>query len=114
VPRRVSSLRFVGRAGERGALESALARASEGVPAFTFVAGESGVGKSRLVTEFEAHAAGAGVRVLVGHCLEIGGTVDPYAPLVEALRSIGESLPEATSCSRRCSRCSTGSARSRS
>jgi predicted ATPase/DNA-binding CsgD family transcriptional regulator len=97
VLRRVSSPTFVGRTEERAVLGSTLARASEGVPAFTFVAGESGVGKSRLITEFESHAAHAGVPVLVGHCLELGGTVYPYAPLVEALRSIGESLPEVTS-----------------
>ena len=65
------------------------------MPAFTFVAGESGVGKSRLVAEFEARA---GVpRVLVGHCLELGGTTFPYAPLVEALRPLGESVPDASS-----------------
>jgi predicted ATPase len=97
VLRRVSSPTFVGRSEELAVLDSALARASEGVPAFAFVAGESGVGKSRLVAEFEARAASAGVRVLVGHCLELGGTIFPYAPLVEALRPLGESLPDATS-----------------
>ena len=71
-------------------LDSAVAR----MPAFMFVAGESGVGKSRLVSEFEARA---GVPVLVGHCLELGGTTFPYAPLVEALRPLGESVPEASS-----------------
>ena len=97
VLRRVSSPTFVGRTAELAALESALARASEGIPAFAFVAGESGVGKSRLVTEFEARAARSGARVLVGHCLELGGTIFPYAPIVEALRPLGESLPDAAS-----------------
>ena len=95
VLRRVSSPTFVGRAGELAVLDGALSRASEGVPAFTFVAGESGVGKSRLVTEFEARATHAGARVLVGHCMELGGTVFPYAPLVQALRPVareGEGL----------------------
>ena len=71
-------------------LESAPARA----PAFALVAGESGVGKSRLVSEFEARA---GVPVLVGHCLELGGSAFPYAPLVDALRPLGESVPDAAS-----------------
>ena len=90
VLRRVSSPTFVGRAEELAALGAAAERA----PAFMFVAGESGVGKSRLVSEF---AADAGIPVLVGHCLELGGTTFPYAPLVEALRPLGESVPEAAS-----------------
>src|SRR3954471_22543100 len=56
MPRRVSSPVFVGRADELGRLEHALARAADGTPAFVFVAGESGVGKSRLIAEFESHA----------------------------------------------------------
>src|SRR4051812_25664293 len=84
VLRRVSSANFVGRTAELALLEGTLDR----VPAFTFVAGESGVGKTRLVTEFEQRAAEAGGRVLVGHCLELGGTVFPYAPLVDALRPV--------------------------
>jgi ATP/maltotriose-dependent transcriptional regulator MalT len=88
--RRVSSPTFVGRSEELAALDAAVARA----PGFTFVAGESGVGKSRLVSEFEARAE---LPVLVGHCLELGGTTFPYAPLVEALRPLGESVPDAAS-----------------
>jgi predicted ATPase len=92
--RRVSSPTFVGRTDELAALDLALARSVAGSPGFAFVAGESGVGKSRLVRELEARAVAAGARVLVGHCR---GTVFPYAPLVAALRSAGESLPEAES-----------------
>jgi ATP/maltotriose-dependent transcriptional regulator MalT len=88
MPRRVSSPKFVGRSEELSALSGALDRATGGSPAFAFVAGESGVGKSRLVSELESHARQAGARVLVGHCLELGGTVIPYAPLVGALRPL--------------------------
>ncbi len=84
VLRRVSSPTFVGRAGELAALEAALARP----PAFLFVAGESGVGKSRLLSELGARAAADGARVLVGRCLELGDTVFPYAPLIDALRPV--------------------------
>ena len=90
VLRRVSSPSFVGRAEELALLDSALAR----TPAFTFVAGESGVGKSRLVSEFEERAE---IPVLVGHCLELGGTTFPYAPIAEALRPLGESVPDGAS-----------------
>ena len=94
VLRRVSSATFVGRADELAVLDGALDRAAAGVPAFAFVAGESGVGKSRLVAEFEARATAAGARVLIGHCLELGGTVFPYAPLVDALRPVARELAE--------------------
>src|SRR4051795_11077233 len=99
MPRRVSSPVFVGRADELGRLEHALARAADGTPSFVFVAGESGVGKSRLISEFESRARerwddGAEPYVLVGHCLELGGTEFAYAPLVEALRPIARDLAE--------------------
>ncbi|HEY6691914.1 MAG TPA: AAA family ATPase [Solirubrobacteraceae bacterium] len=94
VLRRVSSATFVGRADELAVLDAALDRAAGGAPAFAFVGGESGVGKSRLVGEFEARATAAGARVLIGHCLELGGTVFPYAPLVDALRPVARELAE--------------------
>src|SRR5215207_3638270 len=91
---RVSSPTFVGRADELAALDGALGRAAAGVPAFTFVAGESGVGKSRLVAELEVRARNAAARVFVGHCLELGGAAIPYAPLVDALRPVARELAE--------------------
>jgi DNA-binding NarL/FixJ family response regulator/tetratricopeptide (TPR) repeat protein len=100
MPRRVSSPVFVGRTAELATLEAALERAAAGTPAFVFLAGESGVGKSRLIAEFESHArtrgdeAGEEPYVLVGHCLELGGTEFAYAPLVEALRPIARDLAE--------------------
>jgi DNA-binding CsgD family transcriptional regulator len=92
VLRRLSSPTFVGRAEELAVLEGALARAAGGVPSFAFVAGESGVGKSRLIAEFETRARAAGAQVFVGHCLELGGTVIPYAPLLDALRPVAREL----------------------
>ena len=93
---RVSSHAFVGRADELAALDGARGRAAAGVPAFAFVAGESGIGKTRLVTELKARATERGARVLVGHCLELGGTAIPYAPLIDALRPIARAaeVPE--------------------
>src|SRR3954467_7421659 len=82
---RVSSPTFVGRADELAALDGALGRAAAGGPAFTFVGGESGVGKSRLVSELEARARDFGARVFVGHCMELAGAAIAYAPLVDAL-----------------------------
>jgi DNA-binding CsgD family transcriptional regulator/tetratricopeptide (TPR) repeat protein len=92
VIRRLSSSTFVGRQDELALLEGGVLRASAGVPAFAFVAGESGVGKSRLVGELEARARAAGAQVFVGHCLPLGGTVIPYAPLLDALRPVAREL----------------------
>src|SRR4051812_42383821 len=89
---RLSSPTFVGRAEELAVLEGALQRAATGTPAFAFIAGESGVGKSRLIAEFEIRAREAGAQVFVGHCLELGGTVIPYAPVLDALRPVAREL----------------------
>ena len=94
VLRRVSSATFVGRATELSVLDAALSGSVAGVPAFVFVAGESGVGKSRLVGEFEARAVANGARVLIGRCLELGGAVFPYAPLLDALRPVARDVAE--------------------
>jgi DNA-binding CsgD family transcriptional regulator/tetratricopeptide (TPR) repeat protein len=59
------------------------------------ISGESGVGKSRLVAEFESIAAAAGARFLAGACVDVGGSELPYAPLVAALRTLArESDPD--------------------
>ncbi len=68
---RVTSPRIVGREAELDALGSALERASRAEPAAVFLGGDSGIGKSRLLHEFEQRAAAAGagllaVRTLLG------------------------------------------------
>ena len=52
------------------------------------VAGEAGIGKTRLVTEVVGYAAGLGVVALAGGCLDVGEGVLAYAPVVEALRPL--------------------------
>lgn len=90
---RVSSSRFVGRRNELDQLERALsADGEEGVlPALFFVAGESGVGKTRLLRELIGRAEGEGIRVIGGSCIELGEDELPYAPLVAALRPLHRS-----------------------
>ncbi len=84
---RVSSSRFVGRERELAELRRALSSADE-LPAVYFVAGESGVGKTRLLRELAAAAEADGARALGGSCIELGGDELPYAPLVAALRPL--------------------------
>ncbi len=85
---RVSSARFVGRTSELAELEAALLDAAAGRPSLVFVAGESGMGKTRLLGELEARAREEGVRVLHGDCVEVGEGELPYAPLVGVLRPL--------------------------
>ena len=72
---------------ELAELEAALADAATGVPSLAFVAGESGVGKTRLLAELARRRTG-GARVLSGECVELGEGELPYAPLVAALRPL--------------------------
>jgi predicted ATPase len=84
----VTASRLVGRTAELSELEAALADAASGRPSLAFVAGESGVGKTRLLTELERRARAEGARVIGGDCVELGEGELPYAPLVAALRPL--------------------------
>ena len=98
---------FTGRAEERTLLRGLLDGAREGCGALGLIAGEPGVGKTRLIQELAADAASQGFLCLEGHCYEQEGAV-PYHPFVEmlemALRAVphddlraalGQSAPEA-------------------
>jgi DNA-binding CsgD family transcriptional regulator len=78
---------LVGRAEQLAVLGEALAATGRGEPATVLIGGEAGVGKSRLVGEFSALAAGGG-RVLVGGCLELGASGLPFAPFTTVLRQL--------------------------
>ncbi|MGI8777186.1 MAG: helix-turn-helix transcriptional regulator [Acidimicrobiales bacterium] len=86
------SLEFVGRAEELGRLDDALERAVAGEAAALFVGGESGVGKTRLVSEFLARAGDLGATVLVGGCIDLGNGGLPYWPIIVALRDLVRQL----------------------
>jgi ATP/maltotriose-dependent transcriptional regulator MalT len=92
---RVSCPVLVGRDGEVARLREAIERAAGGQPATVLVAGEAGIGKTRLVTEALGHAAGLGAVALAGGCLDVGEGVLAYAPVVEALRPLAGLLSAA-------------------
>jgi len=73
---------FVGRAHELALLKRHLA--GTGPPAL-FLAGEPGIGKTRLLREAASRAPAYGLRVLEGGCQRRGGQ-DPYSPLLEAIK----------------------------
>ena len=77
---------FVGREKELGQLLAELDEAASGRGRLVLVAGEPGIGKSRLAEELIAHARARGTQVLVGRCWEAGGA-PAYWPWVQALRT---------------------------
>ena len=84
----MTSSRFIGRSRELAELEAAIQDASDGRPSLAFIAGESGVGKTRLLNELERRALTVDARVLTGDCVALGEDELPYAPIVAALRSL--------------------------
>jgi DNA-binding CsgD family transcriptional regulator len=86
---------FVGRAEELDRLLALLDRAERGRPAVGLVAGDAGVGKTRLLDELGARAGIRGARVLVGGCMEVGDVGLPYVPFLDAFRDLGSRPGEA-------------------
>ncbi|HET9083108.1 MAG TPA: AAA family ATPase [Candidatus Limnocylindrales bacterium] len=90
---RLMSPIVVGRTTELGTIADGLDVAVNGGATTLLLAGEAGVGKSRLVGEAIRMANERGVQVLRGACVNIGSTGVPYGPIVEALRELQRELP---------------------
>jgi class 3 adenylate cyclase len=82
---------FVGRGGEVERLERLWKEAGAGALRVALVAGEPGVGKTRLAAELAVAAHSEGGLVLAGRCDEDLGV--PYQPFVEALRHFVDHAP---------------------
>ena len=74
----------IGRGAETAALRSALGAAGDGAGGVVFLAGEAGIGKSRLAAELAGQARAGGMRVVAGRAVP-AGAASPYRPLTEAL-----------------------------
>ena len=85
---RVTSSHFVGRTGELAELDRALREAAGESPVVVLLGGESGVGKTRLVREFERRSSEDDALVLRGEAVEEADGELPYAPLIGALRPL--------------------------
>jgi class 3 adenylate cyclase/tetratricopeptide (TPR) repeat protein len=75
---------YVGRAEERALLRQAVDRALGGVGGVALIAGEAGLGKTRLVDEIAVEARARGMFVVRGQCYDMEGA-PPYVPFVEAI-----------------------------
>jgi class 3 adenylate cyclase/tetratricopeptide (TPR) repeat protein len=78
---------LVGRDSEQADLRRAMDQALAGHGGLALIAGEAGVGKSRLVAEIGGAAGARGMRVLTGHCVEMDST-PPYLPYVEMIEQV--------------------------
>ncbi|MGH3468899.1 MAG: ATP-binding protein, partial [Thermocrispum sp.] len=82
---------LVGRQAETDRLRGAFDASASGAPRTVLLAGESGVGKSRVVAELvsglDEHA-----RVLLGGCVDLRSGELPFAPFTAALRGLRAEL----------------------
>jgi len=76
---------FVGREREQAMLHDALTQLHDRRGLVIGIAGEAGLGKSRLVYEFRHQLQGMQVSYLVGYCRAYG-TAMPYLPVLDILR----------------------------
>jgi eukaryotic-like serine/threonine-protein kinase len=85
---------FVGRGHELAEISAGIEGAVAGHGALFTLAGEPGVGKSRLAQEAASYARAQGARVIWGRCWEHGGA-PPYWPWVQLLRGLSRSVDPA-------------------
>ncbi len=86
---------FVRREAERAELRRLLEEAIAGRGSLVLLAGEAGIGKSRLAEELAAEGRGLGAMIFAGHCYEMEGS-PPYLPFVEILQSAARSIARET------------------
>ncbi|MGY1812907.1 helix-turn-helix transcriptional regulator [Blastococcus sp. SYSU D00820] len=85
---------LVGRDDELARLLAAVERAAAGRGCAVLLAGDAGVGKTRLLDELAGRAAARGLRVLTGHCVDLGDVGLPYLPFVDLLRAVAAEAAE--------------------
>src|SRR4051812_49313874 len=83
---------FIGRTGELAALRARFEAAVGGKGGVALIAGEPGIGKTRLVQAFTEGATERGGLVLWGRCYE-GDWAPPFAPWVEAIGGFVRDAP---------------------
>src|SRR6266576_1343157 len=84
---------FFGREEELAAMDRMWQRVRTGSRHVMLVAGEAGIGKTRIISEFARRCLSAGATTLVGHCDEEALT--PYQPFVEALTQLVNQFTDA-------------------
>ncbi|WP_026423624.1 helix-turn-helix transcriptional regulator [Actinokineospora inagensis] len=88
MPRLGSGIPLVARGRELRALRSAVSAAAAGRASAVLLAGDAGVGKTRMTEEVGGYAREQGALVLTGRCLDAGEAGLPYLPVAEALAQV--------------------------
>jgi tetratricopeptide (TPR) repeat protein len=78
---------FVGRRGELERLHAIMDTVSAGGGQIVCLTGPAGIGKSRLLDEFEASVAAMGMRVIRALCSPHGSST-PYDPVIDLVRAL--------------------------
>jgi class 3 adenylate cyclase/tetratricopeptide (TPR) repeat protein len=94
-PERAAAGAFVGREAELSELSAALRSALQGQGRLVLVAGEAGIGKTRIAEELGAEARALGIRVLWGRCPQEEGAPG-YWPWVQLMRAYASGRVPAT------------------
>ncbi|MDX6273783.1 MAG: hypothetical protein QOJ92_993 [Frankiales bacterium] len=87
-----SDAAFVGRQSDLATLESVWSAIAPGQRRLAMIAGEPGIGKTRLATAFAEKVHADGAIVMYGRCDE--ETVVPYQPIVEAVGEYARTLTD--------------------
>lgn len=85
---------LIGRAAEIGSLRAVWQRACDGDAGAVVLAGDAGIGKTRLVAEMTAEVRAAGGLALVGHCLGLGQAAPPFLPVLEILTQLRDATTD--------------------
>ncbi|HEY3674754.1 MAG TPA: AAA family ATPase [Candidatus Tumulicola sp.] len=85
---------FVGRRAELAYLKERRLEAGASRGGLVFIAGDAGLGKTRLIDEFCRSLAYSRWRITRGPCREYGGR--PYGPILDALSSLDASAAQLT------------------
>lgn len=85
MPQTLFTTPLIGRDDEIARLGALLERARGGEARAVLLAGDAGVGKTRVLDEIAGRAARSGMTVLTGHCVDLGDVGLPYLPFTEVL-----------------------------
>ena len=83
---------LIGRGPQLSALHGCVREATTGHGQTVLLAGEAGIGKSRLAAEVGDYAATCGFHIVAGHCCEQDEAL-PYAPFYEVLDALLRAAP---------------------
>jgi DNA-binding CsgD family transcriptional regulator len=85
---------LIGRKAELEELAGALGVHGGGSQRAVLLAGDAGVGKTRLLTELRDVAFAEGWQVVAGHCLDFGDSALPYLPFSEVMGRLAAQVPD--------------------